>query len=784
MIETIAAVNQAVNSFIWGIPAMVCIIGVGLLLSVRTGFLQIRKFPYAIRTTVGRMFRKRDASDGAMTPFQAVCTALAGTVGTGNIAGVAGAIAIGGPGAVFWMWCSALLGMCTKFAEVTLAVHFRERSDTGEWVGGPMYYIKNGLGRRWQFLAVLYALFGVLTVFGTGNATQVNTIVAAVDTALLEYGLVGGSFLPTLNLIVGILVAVLVALVLLGGIKRIGSVSEKLVPFMALFYIVLSVGVVVLNFSRLPYVLESIVAGAFNPAAFTGGTIGSLFVSMQKGVSRGIFSNEAGLGTGSIAHACADTKKPVKQGMFGIFEVFADTIVICTLTALVILCSGTPVSYGAAAGAELTISGFTTTYGGWASIFTAVALCCFAYATMIHAIPDHVYVQEGQKLELDKKIPVTLAMSTKPQSVMAQIGERTFQAMKQERAVETCSQLKQGEYTLTCYLFGILPMKEVQVSVVNGKSLYVSGQVVGIYGAAQGVLVLGSGPVETVDGSSRQPAEHIVFPGDYITAVNGKAVTKKEELMERINQYGEQPVVLTLWRGAEQIQVSVEPVEAAEHKGYRLGLWVKDDMAGIGTLTYFDQDGNFGALGHGIGNGQTKDLLRLSDGRLYKAQVLGIKKGVRGTPGELEGVVYYGKDNQIGEVSSNTQIGIYGTLTKNFREEKKNESLLCPVGYKQEIQTKDAVILSDASGELQSYRIVIDDLDYTPGDKNKGIRFHVEDENLLKLTGGIVQGLSGSPILQDGKLIGAVTHVLVNDPTKGYGIFVEEMTANKIGQKT
>jgi len=221
-------------------------------------------------------------------------------------------------------------------------------------------------------------------VFGTGNATQVNTIVAAVDTALLEYGLVGNGFLPTLNLIVGILVAVLVALVLLGGIKRIGSVSEKLVPFMALFYIVLSVGVVVLNFSRLPYVLESIVAGAFNPAAFTGGTIGSLFVSMQKGVSRGIFSNEAGLGTGSIAHACADTKKPVKQGMFGIFEVFADTIVIKHPDrAGYPVLAGTSVSYGAAAGAELTISGFTTTYGGWASIFTAVALCCFAFSTII-----------------------------------------------------------------------------------------------------------------------------------------------------------------------------------------------------------------------------------------------------------------------------------------------------------------------------------------------------------------------------------------------------------------
>ena len=383
MLETITAVNQAVNSFIWGIPAMVCIIGVGLLLSVRTGFLQLRKFPYAIKTIIGRIFRKKDASDGAMTPFQAVCTALAATVGTGNIAGVAGAIAIGGPGAVFWMWCSALLGMCTKFSEVTLAVHFRERNKNGELVGGPMYYIKNGLGSRWQFLAVLYSLFGVLTVFGTGNATQVNTIVTAIDSVLLAYGNSLNSILPTVNLVVGVVVAMMVAMVLLGGVKRIGSVTEKLVPFMALFYVVLALGVVVLNYRRFPAVLASIVGGAFDPRAFTGGAIGSIFLSMQKGVSRGIFSNEAGLGTGSIAHACADTKKPVKQGMFGIFEVFADTIAICTLTAMVILCSGTTVNYGAAAGAELTISGFTTTYGGWASIFTAVALCCFAFSTII-----------------------------------------------------------------------------------------------------------------------------------------------------------------------------------------------------------------------------------------------------------------------------------------------------------------------------------------------------------------------------------------------------------------
>ena len=354
MLNTIESINNAVNNFIWGVPAMVCIIGVGLYLSIRTNFLQIRKFSYSIRVTLGRMFRKRDASDGTMTPFQAVCTALAATVGTGNIAGVAGAIAIGGPGSVFWMWVSAILGMCTKFSEVTLAVHFREVNEKGDLVGGPMYYIKNGLGKNWRWLATLFSAFGVLTVFGTGNATQVNTITTAINSALLNYHLIEEGSAHTTSLIIGIILAALVALVLLGGIKRIGSVTEKLVPFMALFYIVLAFGVILLNINRVPAVFSSIVYGAFNPAAVTGGVVGTFFMSMKKGVSRGIFSNEAGLGTGSIAHACADTKKPVKQGFFGIFEVFADTIVICTLTAFVILCSGVPVPYGEAAGAELT----------------------------------------------------------------------------------------------------------------------------------------------------------------------------------------------------------------------------------------------------------------------------------------------------------------------------------------------------------------------------------------------------------------------------------------------
>lgn len=383
MLKLIEEINSAVNNFIWGVPAMVCIIGVGLYLSIRTRFIQIRKFKYAMKTTIGRIFKKRDASDGSITPFQAVCTALAATVGTGNIAGVAGAIAVGGPGAVFWMWISALLGMCTKFAEVTLAVHFRERNQEGDLVGGPMYYIKNGLGKKWQFLAVLFSLFGVLTFFGTGNATQVNTITTAIDSALLNYNVCTSKTIPQINLILGIVIAVLVALVLLGGVKRIGKVTEKLVPFMALFYIALAIGVVILNIGNLPTVFASIFEGAFNPRSVTGGVVGSIFICMKRGVSRGIFSNEAGLGTGSIAHACVDTQKPVKQGFFGIFEVFTDTIVICTLTALVILCSGVTINYGANAGAELTILGFTSTYGNWISIFSAIAMCCFAFSTIL-----------------------------------------------------------------------------------------------------------------------------------------------------------------------------------------------------------------------------------------------------------------------------------------------------------------------------------------------------------------------------------------------------------------
>lgn len=376
-------VIQTISDFLWGTPMTIALIGTGLYLSIKFKFRYITKIKFHFQNTFGKMFKGKGEGEGTVSGFAAACTAMANTIGVGNIGGVATAITMGGPGAIFWMWISALLGMGTKFAEVVLAVFYREKDANGDWVGGPMYYIKNGLGKNAYFLAIAYSVLGILTVFGTGNATQVNTITTAIDSALFNYNLADKSNTFTINLVIGIIIAILVGLILIGGIKRIGSVTEKLVPFMAAMYIIMAIILVIINIKSVPGVFASIFEGAFNPKSVTGGIVGSLFLSMRKGVSRGIFSNEAGLGTGSIAHACSDVKHPVQQGLWGIFEVFIDTIVICTLTALVILCSGTEVAYGQAAGADLTINGFVATYGNWISIFTAVALCCFAFSTIL-----------------------------------------------------------------------------------------------------------------------------------------------------------------------------------------------------------------------------------------------------------------------------------------------------------------------------------------------------------------------------------------------------------------
>lgn len=393
---TIGEFIKFLDGIAWGPWMLVLLVGTGIFLSARVGFIQFRKFGYAMRNTIGKVFHKQSAGDGEVTPFQAVTTALAATVGTGNIAGVTGAITVGGPGAVFWMWISALFGMTTKYAEVVLAVRYRERNAKGDYVGGPMYYIKNGLGQKWTWLAMVFSLLGAITAFGTGNMTQVNTIAGAFNTVIDAFGgnskgtLISmfGQMVPLSSLIIGVLVAVLVALVLFGGIKRIGSVTEKLVPFMAAIYIICSLVVVLCNLGSIGKIFAMIFKGAFSAQAALGGAFGITIMStIQKGVGRGIFSNEAGLGSAPMAHAATSEIDPVRQGLYGIFEVFMDTIVICSLTALTLLCGaqrGVDIAWGQSAGAELISASYATVFGSKVgSMIVAVGICLFALSTTL-----------------------------------------------------------------------------------------------------------------------------------------------------------------------------------------------------------------------------------------------------------------------------------------------------------------------------------------------------------------------------------------------------------------
>ncbi len=389
MVEIITNVNSAVNNFVWGLPMMVLILGVGAYLSIRCAFPQFAHFGYIMKNTAGKAFEKTEAEKGSVSPFKAMCTALAASIGTGNIAGVSGAIAIGGPGAVFWMWLSALLGMCTKYAEVTLSIKYRERNKDGDWVGGPMYYITNGLGKNWKWLAVLFAIFGTVASFGIGNMVQINTIAATVDSAVVAWmpSFEGSSGETILLWAVSIICAIIVAIVMLGGIERLADVCGLLVPVMAMLYVVAGLIVIIVNIAEVPAALAAIVKGAFAPSAVAGGLAGvGIKTAFTKGVGRGIFSNEAGLGSAPIAHAAAAVDHPVKQGIFGVFEVFMDTIVVCTMTALIVL-TGVGIDnipYGENIGADLTIKGFTSVFPG-APAATAVAVCLtlFALSTVL-----------------------------------------------------------------------------------------------------------------------------------------------------------------------------------------------------------------------------------------------------------------------------------------------------------------------------------------------------------------------------------------------------------------
>lgn len=363
---------QRVHGLVWGAPALVMILGVGIYLTVRTGCVQLRLLPRALGR-FSRMIAGREG--GGKSSFRCLCTALGATVGTGNLVGVAGAICLGGPGSIFWMWICALLGMVTKYAEVVLAMRYRIREENS-WVGGPMYVISRGLGEKWKPLASIYCFLGVFAAFGVGNATQVNALLESVN----QLGI--GAY-PGGNLILGLMLSVLVWLLLSGGMERIGRTAERLVPLAAGGYILLCLLVLVFRRAYLPGAFSAILLGAFSPEAVTGGVLGSVLCALRVGCARGVFTNEAGMGTASMAHAGAETQNPAEQGMMGIVEVFLDTIVICTLTALAILVSGVEIPYGVDLGGRLTGMAFQRVLGSWSGVFLAGAIACFAIASIL-----------------------------------------------------------------------------------------------------------------------------------------------------------------------------------------------------------------------------------------------------------------------------------------------------------------------------------------------------------------------------------------------------------------
>lgn len=368
---------DVLNGFVWGVPALVLTILVGLLIAVRTGWVQFRFFPSAMRAFFSS-FCKKD--EKGVSSYKALCTALAATVGTGNLAGVAGAIALGGPGAIFWMWICALLGMGTKFAEAALSVRYRISDGRGGFVGGPMHIVRQAMGKKWQALAGVYCFFGLVSAFGVGSATQINAVLGGINSAVTA---LGGQESQVVNLLIGIALAIFIVMVLFGGAGRIGTVASLIVPFASVFYLLLGMGVLAVRASVIPEALAAIFRGAFTPQAVTGGMLGSAFQALRIGASRGVFTNEAGMGTAGMAHASAKVKHPVEQGLMGIMEVFIDTIVICTMTALVILCSGIPIPYGTDLGIQITADAFSSIYGTWVYVPLAFSLCALAVATII-----------------------------------------------------------------------------------------------------------------------------------------------------------------------------------------------------------------------------------------------------------------------------------------------------------------------------------------------------------------------------------------------------------------
>ena len=390
MIGFIETVNNAVNSFVWGVPMLILLVGTGILMTCLTKVFQLSHFGYWMRHTIGSIFTEKhitehtEKGDASITQFQSLCTALAATIGTGNIVGVASALIAGGPGAIFWMWIVAFFGMMTNFSENVLGIYFRRKNEKGAWQGGAMYYLRDGLGAKkgckqlGAVLATLFSVFCLLASFGIGNMSQINSIAGNMEAA---FGIA--------PIITGAVLMVIAALVLLGGIKRIASVAEKLVPFMALAYVVGALAVCIINAGSIGPAFVAIFKGAFGMRAVAGGIVGSgVKMALTWGMKRGVFSNEAGLGSSVMVHSSSNVREPVRQGMWGIFEVFADTIVVCTLTALTVLSSGlVDLDTGAvltdSAGSALVGQAFATVFGQFGPMFIALAILLFAFSTVL-----------------------------------------------------------------------------------------------------------------------------------------------------------------------------------------------------------------------------------------------------------------------------------------------------------------------------------------------------------------------------------------------------------------
>ena len=385
----------------------------------------------------------------------------------------------------------------------------------------------------------------------------------------------------------------------------------------------------------------------------------------------------------------------------------------------------------------------------------ATAYLFFAAGLLYAYIPDEITVTgSGEETELD--IPATL----KP--------------VKGSGNMEVSSEVQASgaRQTYQCRLLGLIPLKKVEVVQAEEQSLYAVGMPVGIYMKMNHVLVVGTKELSNLEGIRSEPGKNIVQPGDYILSINDTEITSKEQIGELVQESGGEKVKLLLQRDGETIEAAVQPVEVSSGL-YQLGIWVKDDLAGVGTMTYFDENGSFGALGHGISDSDTGQMLAMGQGYLYHTTVLEISKSAVGEPGEVTGAISYGLKNQIGVIERNLDVGVYGML--NIPSSQRWYYREYPVGYKQEIEKDEAVILFAVDGEVRAYHIAIDQIDYHAKEKNKSFVFHVDDPKLMEATGGIVQGMSGAPIIQNGKIIGAVTHVFVNDPSRGYGIFIEDM---------